>query len=203
MNIIILHGLYMHGLVMLPLSKELKSLGYETRTLTYNSVAINEKKLFEKITRALRDDCDNVLVGHSLGGLIIKRYLSTATEHKMKISHVVTIGSPLQGASVVTKIQKLGMGMFLGNAASHGLEEHQDKWQFSQKLGSIAGTIPIGVRPLLLMRGKSDGTVTLEETKIDGMSDHIEIKSSHTSIIYSSEVPSQIHHFITTNTFKH
>ena len=95
------------------------------------------------------------------------------------------------------------MGIFLGNAVSHGLEEHQDKWKFSQKLGSIAGTIPIGVRPLLMMRGKSDGTVTLEETKIDGMSDHIEIKSSHTSLIYSSEVPAQIHHFITANKFKH
>ncbi len=46
MKIIILHGLYMHGLVMQPLSLRLKKLGYQTQTLTYNTVNIDEVKSF-------------------------------------------------------------------------------------------------------------------------------------------------------------
>ena len=49
----------------------------------------------------------------------------------------------------------------------------------------------------------SDGTVTVEETKIEGMTDHIEMRSAHTTMIYNSAVPKQIDHFIKTNGFMH
>lgn len=76
----------------------------------------------------------------------------------------------------------------LGNSPKHGLNMHEDVWDFPQKLGSIAGTIPLGARPFLLMdtQTMSDGTVTVEETKISGMTDHVLTKNSHTSMIYSA-----------------
>ena len=49
----------------------------------------------------------------------------------------------------------------------------------------------------------SDGTVTVEETTIDGMTDHIEVHSAHTSMIYTSFVPKQIDQFIRTDNFSH
>ena len=115
-----------------------------------------------------------------------------------RISHVVAVGSPLQGASIVNRIQDLGMGAVLGNAPKFGLEQHEDNWNHPQKLGSIAGTLAIGARSLLMMGDNtlSDGTVTVEETKIEGMTDHIEMRSAHTSMIYNSVVPKQIDHFI-------
>lgn len=65
MKIIILHGLYMHGLVMQPLSQKLRKLGYETQVLSYNTVSINEESLFDSIDKALNPLTANVLVGHS------------------------------------------------------------------------------------------------------------------------------------------
>lgn len=205
MRIIILHGLYMHGMVMQPLSRKLRNLGYHTKVLTYNSVAINQQRLFTKIDQALSKTMPNILVGHSLGGIVIKQYLEARQSRPSSISHVVTIGSPLQGASIVTRIQSLGMGNLLGNAPNFGLREHQDEWQFPQKLGSIAGTMPIGARALFMMDtdSPSDGTVTVEETKIDGMTDHIETPYTHTSLIYSAYVAKQIDHFVRYDTFKH
>jgi len=205
MKVIILHGLYMHGMVMQPLSHKLRKYGYRTKVLSYNSVAINEQRLFTLLDRTLSDSMSNILVGHSLGGLIIKRYLENRQLPKEKVSHVVTIGSPLKGASIVTRIQELGMSAILGNSPDFGLKQHESAWALEQKLGSIAGTLPLGVRSLLLMdnRMMSDGTVTVEETKLDGMTDHIEIKSSHTSLIYSSLVPNQIHCFIQKHHFEH
>ena len=205
MNIVILHGLYMHGLVMKPLSQKLRAYGYGTKTISYNSLAIDENKVFEVIDHALSPTQTNVLVGHSLGGLIIKHYLTSRTPPPESISHVVAVGSPLQGASIVNRIQDLGMGAVLGNAPEFGLKQHEDNWSHPQKLGSIAGTLAIGARSLLMMGDNtiSDGTVTVEETKIEGMTDHIEMRSAHTSMIYSSVVPKQIDHFIKTNSFIH
>ncbi|EJG1990451.1 TPA: triacylglycerol lipase [Vibrio parahaemolyticus] len=204
MKIIILHGLYMHGLVMQPLSQKLRKLGYETQVLSYNTVAIDESSLFDSIDHSLNPLTANVLVGHSLGGLMIKRYLANRKPTTSLISHVVAIGSPLKGASIVGRIQDLGLGAILGNSPHHGLKKHDDAWAFPQKLGSIAGTVPIGARPLLIRNDNtmSDGTVTVEETRLDGMQDHIEVKQTHTSLIYNTFVPQQIDHFIRTDYFR-
>ncbi|HHF2936191.1 TPA: triacylglycerol lipase [Vibrio diabolicus] len=204
MKIIILHGLYMHGLVMQPLSQKLRKLGYETQVISYNTVAIDESSLFDSIDHSLNPLTANVLVGHSLGGLMIKRYLANRKPTTSLISHVVAIGSPLKGASIVGRIQDLGLGAILGNSPHHGLNRHNDAWAFPQKLGSIAGTMPIGARPLLIRNDNtmSDGTVTVEETRLDGMQDHIEVKQTHTSLIYNTFVPQQIDHFIRTDYFR-
>ncbi|BBM67050.1 triacylglycerol lipase [Vibrio alfacsensis] len=203
MRIIILHGLYMHGLVMQPLSQKLKKLGYETRVISYNTVSIHEPSLFDSIDQALNPLTANVLVGHSLGGLMIKRYLASRQPTTSLVSHVIAIGSPLKGASIVSRIQDLGLGAILGNSPYHGLNKHEDVWRFPQKLGSIAGTMAIGARPILMHRDHtlSDGTVTVEETRLDGMQDHIETKQTHTSLIYNTFVPAQIDHFIRTDRF--
>lgn len=204
MRIIILHGLYMHGLVMQPLSQKLRKLGYETQVLSYNTVAIDESSLFDSIDHSLNPLTTNVLVGHSLGGLMIKRYLANRKPSTSLISHVVAIGSPLKGASIVGRIQDLGLGAILGNSPHYGLNRHDDAWAFPQKLGSIAGTMPIGARPLLIRNDNtmSDGTVTVEETRLDGMQDHIEVEQTHTSLIYNAFVPQQIDHFIRTDYFR-
>ncbi|MCW8334044.1 triacylglycerol lipase [Vibrio paucivorans] len=204
MKVIILHGLYMHGMVMQPLSQKLQKLGYDSAVISYNTLSINEETVFNQIDHALAPNTPNILVGHSLGGLMIKHYLAARPNNSNRISHVVAIGSPLRGASIAMKIQDMGFGALLGNSPHYGLDEHDDVWLFPQKLGSIAGTTPVGLRPLLMGNGHmSDGTVTVEETKIKGMTDHIEIRGSHTAMIYTNYVPNQIDHFIRFGLFKH
>lgn len=46
MKIVILHGLYMHGLVMQPLAQRLNKLGYQTEVISYNTLAIDDEKYF-------------------------------------------------------------------------------------------------------------------------------------------------------------
>lgn len=205
MKVIILHGLYMHSIVMQPLSRKLRQLGFTTQTITYNTVAIDDNAIFGKLDAALSTTESNVLVGHSLGGIIIKRYLASRQPNIGSIGHIVMIGTPIKGASIVDRIRQLGFSSILGNSPQHGLDLHDDRWEFPQKLGCIAGTLPVGARALLMMDRtiQSDGTVTVEETMIDGMTDHIQTPRSHTSLIYSSFVPKQIHYFTEHNTFQH
>ena len=205
MKVVILHGLYMHGVVMQPLSHRLRQYGLETQVITYNTIAIEQEKVFSKIDAALSGSQPNILIGHSLGGLIIKQYLSVRQPTLQHVSHVIAIGSPIKGASIVKRIQQLGIGALLGNSPQHGLNLHDDNWSFPQKLGCIAGTLPVGVRSILGMDKSimSDGTVTVEETMIAGMTDHIQTPSSHTSLIYNTFVPLQIDHFIKHDFFLH
>ncbi|ENM5893160.1 triacylglycerol lipase [Vibrio mimicus] len=204
MKIVILHGLYMHGLVMQPLAQRLNKLGYQTQVISYNTIAIDDEKVFQAIDQALSPRQVNVLVGHSLGGLMIKRYLRSRRPPLSLISHVVALGSPLKGASIVGKIQQMGFGAILGNAPLYGLELHQDTWELPQLLGSIAGTLPLGFRPILLGGSRlCDGTVTVAETQISGMADHLQLRQSHTGLVYSHKVAHQIDHFIRHGKFHH
>ncbi|WGV97852.1 triacylglycerol lipase [Vibrio sp. YMD68] len=197
MKIVFLHGLYMHGVALLPLSQRLEKLGYHTDVVSYNSLNINAENVFKHIDTLLDPFETNILVGHSLGGLMIKHYLANRKPSSVRVSHVIAIGSPIQGASIAEKISDLGLGAILGNSTKHGLEKHDDTWNFPQKLGCIAGTQSIGLRPILLgSEMLSDGTVTVEETKINGMTDHVTFNSNHTSLLYSNDIPKQIDHFI-------
>ena len=201
MTIVILHGLYMHGVFMLPLSQRLGKLGYKTKVVSYNTVVINQEEVFAEIDQALEEK-GNVLLGHSLGGLMIKRYLASRQPSKEKISHVIVLASPIKGASIAERIKGLGLGVMLGNAGEHGLMLHEDKWEYPQLLGSISGTIPGGFRPILLgAEHISDGTVTVDETKIEGMTDHVETSNTHSSILFSHQAIDEIDHFIKHNHF--
>ncbi|MDR9826908.1 triacylglycerol lipase [Vibrio sp. FNV 38] len=204
MNIVILHGLYMHSIVMQPLASSLEKLEFTTKLITYNTLSIDAERVFSLIDQALDLQQRNILVGHSLGGLIIQRYLENRNIDTQTVSHVVTIGSPLQGASIVSVIEELGLGILLGNATEHGLAAQDNKWVVPQCLGSIAGNFDFGARRLLVGElEESDGTVTVEETQIEGMADHIVTKLSHTALIYSAFVPKQIEHFVKNSKFDH
>lgn len=113
MKVILIHGLYMHGMVMQPLSQLLAKRGYETDVISYNSVSIEEDDVFQSIDSLIDPSGPNILIGHSLGGLMIKHYLKARQMTTAQVSHVVAIGSPLQGASIVDAIQALGLGQIL------------------------------------------------------------------------------------------
>lgn len=202
MNIVLLHGLYMNALVMQPLKLKLEKLGYSTHVLNFSTVTIDTDLLFKSIDDALSPDQPNALIGHSLGGLIIQKYLAARQPTLDTVSHVVTLGSPMQGAAIVCAIDELGMSGILGDAKEFGLEPHDNQWHFPQKLGCIAGNMAWGVMPLIFgFDISSDGTVSVAETQIPGMSDHIETNNTHLTLLYSDEVANQIDHFLSNDKF--
>ena len=48
-KVVILHGLYMSGFVMLPLSKRITKLGFKTLNLSYQSLSPNKEGIFQQI----------------------------------------------------------------------------------------------------------------------------------------------------------
>ena len=189
-KVVILHGLYMSGFVMLPLSKRIKSSGYKTLNLTYQSLSPNTHSIFQQIDEFIDGD-DSAFVCHSMGGLIARAYLESDNDNTKHVKKVITLGTPHKGASIAKHMQEKGFELLLKNSVEFLLSENHD-WPFKAKLYSVAGDVPIGLMPFIKKNSQSDGTVLLDETKLKGMAEHKVFHLSHTSLIYSRKVMNYI-----------
>ena len=185
-KVVILHGLYMSGFVMLPLSKRITKLGFDTLNLSYQSLSPNTATIFQQIDSFI-DGENTAFVCHSMGGLIARAYLEANSQHAASVKKVITLGTPHKGATLAKHMKDKGFDLFLKNSVEFLLSENHD-WPFSAKLYSIAGDLPLGLMPLIKKNSESDGTVLLDETKLKGMAEHKVFHLSHTSLIYSRKV---------------
>ena len=189
-QVVVLHGLYMSGFVMRPLCSQLEKSGLSILNLSYNTLSPDRAAIFAQID-AFIDGKSTALVCHSMGGLVARAYLAANSEQSQNVEKVITLGTPHKGSHIARRMQQKGFDVFLKNSVEFLLTENGD-WPFNAKLYSIAGDLPIGLMPLIAKGSQSDGTVLLDETKLNGMAEHKVFHLSHTSMIYSRQVMNYI-----------
>ena len=69
------------------------------------------------------------------------------------------------------------------------------------ELGVIAGTRTFNVGLSQLLPNPDDGKVSVENTKVEGMGDFIQLPVTHTFMMRSKKVISQVTHFIANGNF--
>ncbi len=189
-QIIVLHGLYMSGFVMKPLCHRLAKSGVKILNLTYKSLQPDNQNIFKQMDDFINDQ-NTVFVCHSLGGLIARSYLEHNSQQSQNISKVITLGTPHKGSQIAKHMQNNGLDGLLKSSVEYLLSPNVD-WPFNAKLYSIAGDLPLGLMAFLARGTESDGTVLLDETKLNGMAEHKVFHLNHTSLIYSREVVAYI-----------
>ncbi|NMR24654.1 alpha/beta fold hydrolase [Pseudoalteromonas sp. NEC-BIFX-2020_015] len=185
-QVVVLHGLYMSGFVMRPLCSRLKKSGLDILNLSYNTLSPDRDAIFAQID-AFIDNKNTALVCHSMGGLVARAYLEANSYQSQNVKKVITLGTPHKGSHIAEQMQQKGFEAFLKNSVEFLLSKNGD-WPFNAKLYSIAGDLPIGLMPLIAKGSQSDGTVLLDETKLNGMAEHKVFHLSHTGMIYSRQV---------------
>ena len=169
-----------------------KVVGYKTFSQELNEI---EDEFFSKINKLNLNKYRKVhFVGHSFGGLLIRSYLK---EHKLKnLGKVVNIGSPSKGTPVVDHIKDrwwfnclIPAAVSMSSQGSKFLDKIKNP---DYPLGIIAGIKDVGG----MLDGKNDGIVPLKSTKVEGMTDFIEIKSGHGMLRYNEDVAKQSVTFI-------
>ncbi len=198
--LVLLHGLWMRG----PESKILqwrleKQHAFRTVQFSYASVgaspADNAARLNEFLSGVHADTVH--LVGHSLGGLIIVRWLKDYPPGRP--GRYVAMGAPLVGSRAARGLARRRLGrLVMGKSLTEDLlmGEAAD-WKCEHELGLIAGTRPVGLGQLLAdLESPHDGTVSVSETRLPGARDHICVPVSHTGMLFSSEVAGQAAHFL-------
>ena len=92
----------------------------------------------------------------------------------------------------------------LGNSLDNGLIGSPPKWNSRSKLGIIAGYFPLASGLLLpIIKGPSDGTVSVEETRLTGSLDHITLRLPHLGLLFSKDAFLETKHFIEHSCFMH
>ncbi|PID58487.1 MAG: acetyltransferase [Gammaproteobacteria bacterium] len=205
-KLFLIHGLFVSGSIMAYLRVQLEKCGYDVKVFSYKSVgnSLHENAGllvdFVQQHRQAGETCH--FVGHSLGGLLIR--LAYEIAPALFTGKIVTIGSPHNGSLVAKRVAEDIHRAVLGGAYDNALDGEMPAWRGEVPLGSIAGTKSIGVG--MAMRDlprPNDGTVSVSETQLANQSDHLIIDLSHTALIYSSRVVSQVDAFLQNGTFLH
>lgn len=179
------------------LRQRLERAGFAVHAFSYRSiaedVATNARRLAEFCSQ---QEGPVHLVGHSLGGLVM---LAMVDEYPLPhLGRLVCLGSPLSGSAAARAIVGLPGGQaLLGKAQDPLLTRQRDSWPGDPPLGVIAGSQSIGVGMMLTQfDGASDGTVSVEETKLPGLNDHIVLPVSHFSMLWSEKAAAQVIAFL-------
>ncbi|MDG9730067.1 alpha/beta hydrolase [Ignatzschineria sp. RMDPL8A] len=202
-KIILTHGIFEFPLFMTPLANKLEALGYETVHFCYRSVRQTLEENTRDFAEFIQKETDNgesaVLIGHSLGSLVIQFTLEAYPE--LNVSHAIAITPPFQGSTITQNLEDKNLSFIVGRALN-ALLPQKNRWNSSVPLGVIAGTKSFGVTKLFLKNDRpNDGTLYVDETKIEGMTDHITLPESHTEILLSKELAELCDAFIQHTTF--
>jgi hypothetical protein len=67
-----------------------------------------------------------------------------------------------------------------------------ERWDGRQEVGSIAGRLPIGLGFAIgALSSPHDGTVSVAETELPGLTDHCVVPATHTGLLFSAEAAEQ------------
>lgn len=198
-QLILVHGLFMHGSLMQYMAFQLKKCGYEVHVFSYKSVGKplqnNAEQLIEFVKTHIDEGAVCHFVGHSLGGLLIR--LAYAQAPTLFTGRIVTLGTPHNGSLVARRVANDLHRAILGGAYENALDGDLPPWQGNIELGSIAGTKCLGIGMALpALEKPNDGTVSAAETQLSQQTDSTTLPLSHTALIYSSRAVAQVDAFL-------
>jgi pimeloyl-ACP methyl ester carboxylesterase len=201
--VILLHGLARSNSSMKKLANALNNSGYHTINDGYPSTSYKIDKLAKDAIAKALTKCPKEatihFVTHSMGGILVRQYLRLNAINNL--GRVVMLGPPNKGSHVVDKLHKMpGFKLINGPA---GMQLGTGELSVPNQMGSakfevgiIAGTRSINLILSLMLPNPDDGKVSVENTRLEGMSDHIELPVAHPFMMNNKEVIRQVMHFL-------
>ena len=196
-SIVLVHGLWMKGQEMFLLRRRLRQAGYRVYQFSYRSVTRdlgqNAARLDAFLQRVQGETVH--FVAHSLGGLVVRRLFHDFPQQRP--GRIVTLGTPHTGSYVADRLSRSGLFRTLLGSSLVPLTGDLHPWSGGRDLGSIAGTLSVGVGWLVRDLSKpNDGTVAAAETRMENMTDHLLVHTSHMAMLFSKRVAEQVLHFL-------
>ena len=189
-HVLLIHGLWMPPLAMRRFASRLREKNCSTDTIGYRSIVGSTASAVQRTLDRLRERPPTDIIGHSLGGLIALEALRA--DPSLPIARVVCLGTPLCGSGVAKAMSRRALTtLYLGRSAAL-LRAGCIALPAGVEVGMVAGNRPRGLGALVArFDGAHDGTVSVDETRIPGLADHIVIDASHSGLLFSAEAVRQ------------
>ena len=205
----LLHGLARTDRCFSKMESALVDAGYDVVNFGYPSRSNDIESLAAEV---IPDALSQIEVGntvhfvtHSMGGILIRQYLGEKRIENLR--RVVMLGPPNKGSQVVDKLQNVP-GFELVNGPA-GMQLGTGELSIPSTLGAadfevgiVAGTRSINLILSTMLPSPDDGKVSVENTKLEGMVDHIELPVAHPFLMTNKRVIEQVIHFLETGKFE-
>ncbi len=204
-----MHGLARTHRSMSPLVRPLEESGYAVVNVGYPSRRHSIEDLAPLAVGSGLEQCPSDaavhFVTHSLGGILLRKYL--AERQIANLGRVVMLAPPNQGSEVVDFYRHVPGFRALNGPA--GMQLGTDPQSVPRRLppvdfelGVVAGSRSVNLILSRFLPSPDDGKVSVESTKVDGMSDHVTVAHSHPLIMRSTRVQQLVISFLATGRFE-
>ena len=191
-HIIFIHGIWSSRASFVQLAARVRKHGYKVHYFDYRSVTRSPEENAAKLNAFIEDiDAPKIhLVGHSLGGLVLKHFMHHYAH--TSIDKVIMLGTPINGSEIAKTLNENDASrLVLGRAVENALLGGAPDWPKGRPLAMVAGKKGVGIGNIILgarddaFSGLSDGVVKLEETMSHEVTHHCVIPESHTMMLFS------------------
>jgi len=209
--VILLHGMARTAGSMNKMEQSLEDRGYAVANIDYPSRDHKIEILAPLAVELGLHECRSMgdfkalhFVTHSLGGILVRYYLS---EHEVgNLGRVVMLGPPNQGSHAADVMQDLPGFDWLNGPAGSQLGKGPDSIPLQLgpanfDLGVIAGDRSIDPITSAVLDNPDDGRVSVEDTKLEGMLDFRVVGTSHAFIMANTEVIGLVASFLDHGSF--
>ena len=210
--VVLLHGLARTSTSMNKMQDELEEAGYKTANIDYPSrdykiedlapMAVNEGL---SKCRAQGDVNKIHFVTHSLGGILVRQYLS---EYDItNLGRVVMLGPPNQGSAAVDELGEVPGFDWVNGPAGRQLGKGEESVPLSLgpaefELGVIAGNRTIDPIVSSVLENPDDGRVSVSDTYLEGMDDFVIVDHSHAFMMRMRRTIEHTKHFLASGEFE-
>lgn len=202
--VLLLHGILRTSRCFLPMSRKLTQSGFAAFPIDYASTQLTIEQAADDLQLLLAGMSEYTcvhLVGHSMGGLVIRAWFRKYGETASSLGRVVMLGTPNHGAELAEWLGPTFPYRWLFGPAGQQLRhsEFVDDQRFATPtvpFGLIAGGrgSSRGYNPLL--PGDNDGTVTVDSVRLDGAADFLLIKSPHMLMMRNKRAMAAVERFL-------
>jgi pimeloyl-ACP methyl ester carboxylesterase len=188
-GVILLHGISRTSRSFRKMQAAIEAAGFATLNLGYASRRKPLELLAEDIHPPIERFAAGIggsihFVGHSMGGLLVRVYL--ARHRPERLGRVVMLGTPNGGSEIADRLKAFtAYRAFFGPAGQQLVTRRQAATEallprIDYPVGIIAGNRSIDpISSALLLPKPNDGRVSVENTKLQGMADHLVVAASH------------------------
>lgn len=194
MNVLFVHGMGRTPLSGLPVLLRLRMNGLTTSTFGYSTALHDFDAISKRLSRRIcqiSERGEYMLIGHSLGGVLIRQAIHELPSGVKRPQHVFLLGSPVHSARLANKLKTNMIYRALTGDCGALLASKSRMEQIAPL--RVPSTSIVGVKGLMgkfspFGHEKNDGVVAVSETRAEWIGEEVQVPVIHTLLPASGYV---------------